>query len=204
MDNSQPSESMDSYWLTADDDEVIELLKLLWFSFYDPTEVVLKNIRPEDRFEVVPYNNGNFEVYDRLNTAFMYLVSRAQLCNSEFSVEQVVKAATDEWNAPVAESCSRHIDYQASEPDGEYPALTWLYQTVTQALILLIPESQHLVHNLVKVWPCEGGYLICDDIDGTDYFVSHEQVKSSTFSIDAVIANGPMDDPPPLVSLPAR
>ncbi|KAJ8089345.1 hypothetical protein PM082_014593 [Marasmius tenuissimus] len=199
-DASRPT-PRDEYWLTADDDETCELVRALWMSQYDTLETIETGMSPLDRFEVASDYNGNFEVYDRLDTRMSYLVSREQLADEDFCVSDVVDAALAEWNS---HSELVHMGYQGTEPDEHFPARYWLLRRAIDILVDMMPEIEKEVREQVRVWPCEGGYLICDEIEGLDYFVAHNEVRSPTFDIEAILARGPTDFPPPLVSIKAR
>ncbi|KAL0058826.1 hypothetical protein AAF712_014477 [Marasmius tenuissimus] len=93
----QLDETRDRYWLTADEDTTIEYITALWMSAYDASESTSKGVPHSERFEVSADNNVNFEVYDRMNTAFTYWVSRVQLTDGNFDVRDVVDLATREW-----------------------------------------------------------------------------------------------------------
>ncbi|KAJ7764173.1 hypothetical protein DFH07DRAFT_1016808 [Mycena maculata] len=97
----------DEIWLRAPASEICAYIKNLWMSTYPPEEAVAENLAPTERFTVIEYGIG-FEVTDWLKSQVPYMVTREDIANRNFRVQDVVN---DAWDKHL--SAPRDIDLLA-------------------------------------------------------------------------------------------
>ncbi|KAF9258019.1 hypothetical protein L218DRAFT_1005469 [Marasmius fiardii PR-910] len=104
----------DRYWSTAQPEEVCDYLKALWLSQYLGL--------PETHFEVTEYGSRRFNIYDRQETRFTFLVNQDELIHLDFCIQNVIQRQLDDWHYQDVEEERRAFGFQMDIPDSEYPA----------------------------------------------------------------------------------
>ncbi|TFK78449.1 hypothetical protein K466DRAFT_453164, partial [Polyporus arcularius HHB13444] len=185
--------------LRAHPADCVEYLLTLLVSYHDPADALDAGMEPEDRFTIRTengeYDDDRFWVIDHLaaaETPDEFLVSRMQLSNPEWGISDMLQDAWTEYAAlpPRPEWGSGFPS--RDEPDDRHPAVFWLRAKMAEALRVEFP-SLDAAGLVVRVDLIPDGYCLSVPLNGQNIEISHEDVRSPTFDVRAILCS--MIDP---------
>ncbi|TFK79489.1 hypothetical protein K466DRAFT_579187 [Polyporus arcularius HHB13444] len=156
------------------DERIAATLHKMFVRYYDPRDALKAGMDPEDRFTVRPFGEDAYEVSDWLAPRGLpsdYLVTRSQLIEEDWGVEEIVQAEWDAWiSIPPRKEWG--TGFPPCDPRWEtHPALFWLRAHVSAQGV-----------QLVKVLPHEAGYLVFSPwLDEERHVLTHAEVCEPSF-----------------------